>query len=136
MGRIITVLLSAALLFTLVACSDSNTSSTQTQEPAFIKDEPVPPGAEDARVVELIFTPQDIEPDHVTVQSGEKILFVITNIDEEGEHNFLSAGAAIPEIMVYGGQTVRRLWTAPETPGVYDAMCTIHPWIKMKFTVE
>lgn len=131
-----------ALLVTITACgSDKETSNTAaasspTAAVEYTKDEPIPAGAEDARVIELDFTPETILPNTVNIKAGEKILFVIKNTDEDGEHNFLSSTADLPEILVYGGQTVRRLWTAPGEPGVHEPLCTLHPWIKMTFIVE
>jgi hypothetical protein len=42
----------------------------------------------------------------------------------------------IKEILVTPGQTVRRLWMPPAKPGEYAAGCTIHPDIRMKFTLQ
>lgn len=92
--------------------------------------------ASEGRPIELTFTPETIEPNEITMKAGEKVLFIIKNTDDEGDHNFLSADAELPEILVGPEKTVQYSWTAPTTPGTYGAMCTIHPWIKMTFVVE
>ncbi len=102
-------------------------------------DEPVPAGAENARKIELAFTADDIQPDSVTMKTGEKVLFVIKNTDsgpKAEDHNFLNPEAGLSEILVHPGQTVRRLWTAPTKPGTYGPSCAIHPWIRMTFVVQ
>lgn len=137
MKRLLIILLGLLLVVTLTGCGGSQDQGELSEaELDYVLDEPVPEGAEDARVIELDFTTKTIEPNTVSMKAGEKILFVIKNTDPEGEHNFLDAAAGLPEIIVYPNQTVRRLWTAPAEPGEYEPMCTIHPWIKMKFIVE
>lgn len=101
-----------------------------------IMDEPVPSGAGDARHIELEFDPDTIIPNEVTIKAGEKILWVLTNTDDEEDHNFIEYEAGIDEILVVPGQTVRRLWTATNTPGTYEPYCAIHPWIRMTLIVE
>ncbi|ADU65317.1 hypothetical protein Selin_0569 [Desulfurispirillum indicum S5] len=134
MKRFLLLAAGVALAFTIMACGSDKSSEYAT--PDYIKDEPVPPGAEGARVVELEFTPETILPNTITLNAGEKALFVIRNTDEDGEHNFLSSEAELSEILVYGGQTVRRLWTVTDKPGTYEPLCTLHPWIKMTMIVE
>ncbi|HHW06891.1 MAG TPA: hypothetical protein GXX34_05070 [Clostridia bacterium] len=139
MKRLLVLLLCLLVALTMTACGGGNQDEVADAPEAgvdYVLDEPVPEGAEDARVIELEFTPQTIIPNEVTMKTGEKILFVIKNTDPDGEHNFLDAASGLPEILVYPSQTVRRLWTAPTTPGEYEPTCTIHPWIKMKFIVE
>ncbi|WP_027390210.1 cupredoxin domain-containing protein [Chrysiogenes arsenatis] len=151
MKKMIPFLVAASVALLLTACGNDakKTQSTSSATPAAaavttaapvtqetVKEEPAPAGAEDAREIILTFTPETIEPNEITMKAGEKILFVITNTDDEGEHNFLSAEAELPEILVNPEATVKRVWTAPTTPGTYGAMCTIHPWIKMTFVVE
>lgn len=139
MKRLLTILLCLLVAVAISACGGGNQAEDADLPESgtdYVLDEPVPEGAEDARVIELEFTPQTIIPNEVTMKAGEKILFVIKNTDDEGEHNFLDAASGLPEILVYPSQTVRRLWTAPTQPGEYEPMCTIHPWIKMKFIVE
>ncbi|MFZ5912300.1 MAG: cupredoxin domain-containing protein [Chloroflexota bacterium] len=104
-------------------------------------DEPVPAGAEDAMVVELEFTSEEIIPDTISIPAGQKVLFVIYNSDiEEGglneDHNLVAPDIGLREILVVPGQTVRRLWTAYDVPGKYRAGCTIHPWINMTIIIE
>lgn len=137
MKRLALILLGLLLAMTLTACGGGSQEADIPEAGVdYVLDEPVPEGAEDARVIELDFTTKTIEPNTVTMKAGEKILFVIKNTDPDGEHNFLDAASGLPEIMVYPNQTVRRLWNAPTQPGEYEPMCTIHPWIKMKFIVE
>ncbi len=117
-----------ALTLLVAACGSSN--------PPVVMDEPVPAGAEGAQVVELTFTPTDITPDKVTVKSGGKVLFVIKNTDPKEDHNLVGADIGLKEILVKPGQTVRRLWTPTGKAGEYPAGCTIHPEIRMKFTLQ
>ncbi len=106
-----------------------------------VMDEPVPAGAEDAMVVELEFTVDDIVPATVTIPAGQKVLFVIYNSDtKEGDlnedHNLVAPDIGLQEMIVVPGQTIRRLWTAYDVPGEYRAGCTIHSWIDMTIIIE
>ena len=106
-----------------------------------IIDEPVPAGAEDAMVIELEFTVDEIIPHTVTIPAGQKVLFVIYNSDtKEGDlnedHNLVAPDIGLQEMIVLPGQTIRRLWTADDVPGEYRAGCTIHSWIDMTIVIE
>ncbi|MBT7071127.1 MAG: hypothetical protein HN975_09595 [Anaerolineae bacterium] len=106
-----------------------------------IMDEPVPSGAEDAMVIELEFTVDEIIPHTVTIPAGQKVLFVIYNSDtKEGDlnedHNLVAPDIGLQEMIVLPGQTIRRLWTAYDVPGEYRAGCTIHSWIDMTIVIE
>ena len=106
-----------------------------------IMDEPVPAGAEDAMVIELEFTVDEIIPHTVTIPAGQKVLFVIYNSDtKEGDlnedHNLVAPDIGLQEMIVLPGQTIRRLWTAYDVPGEYRAGCTIHSWIDMTIVIE
>ncbi len=128
MKRLLVLLAFVAIGLLMAACGPS--------KPAVVMDEPMPAGAEGAQVVELQFTPTDIKPDKVTIKAGQKVLFVIKNTDTKEDHNLVSPDLAIKEILVVPGQTARRLWTPPTKPGEYPAGCTIHPDIRMKFTLQ
>lgn len=124
--------LAAALL--LAGCGGS-------KQVELVMDEPVPAGAEDALVIELEFTVDEIIPAEVSIPAGAKVLFVIFNSDtKEGDlnedHNLVSPEIGLKEIIVVPGQTVRRLWTAYDKPGEYRVGCTIHSWIDMRFNIE
>jgi len=126
-------LLSATVI--LVACGGGGGSDE------IIMDEPVPNGAEDAFLVELEFSAEEIIPYQITVPAGEKIYFVVYNSDtEEGDmnedHNLVGPDLGLREILVVPGQTVRRIWDGYDVPGTYKVGCTIHPWITMEITVE
>jgi len=130
---VIVLLLMAAVL--LAACGGGG----QSEE--IIMDEPMPKGGEDAFLVELEFSAEEIVPDHITIPAGEKILFVVFNSDTESgdmneDHNLVSPDLGLREILVVPGQTVRRIWEGYEEPGTYKVGCTIHPWIVMEITVE
>jgi plastocyanin len=104
-------------------------------------DEPVPAGAEDAMVVELEFTVDEIIPNQVTIPAGQEVLFVIYNSDtKEGDlnedHNLVAPDIVLKEMIVIPGQTIRRLWTAYDVPGEYRVGCTIHSWIDMTIVIE
>ena len=106
-----------------------------------IMDEPVPAGAEDAMVIELEFTVDEIIPHTVTIPAGQKVLFVIYNSDtKEGDlnedHNLVAPDIGLQEMIVLPGQIIRRLWTAYDVPGEYRAGCTIHSWIDMTIVIE
>lgn len=127
---ILAVLLLAAVL---TACSSGGGGEE------IIMDEPVPAGAEDAMVIELDFTADEIIPETVTIPAGEKVLFVITNtdtVDLNEDHNLVGPDIGLQEILVVPGQTARRLWTAYDVPGEYRVGCTIHPWIDMTIIIE
>jgi plastocyanin len=130
----VTILFLLALI--LSACGDGGGGGDD-----IIMDEPVPAGAEDAMVVELEFTSDEIIPDTISIPAGQKVLFVIYNSDiEEGglneDHNLVAPDIGLREILVVPGQTVRRLWTAYDVAGEYRAGCTIHPWITMTIIIE
>ena len=106
-----------------------------------VMDEPMPAGSENAFLVELEFTEDEIIPDKITIPAGQEILFVIVNSDtKEGglneDHNLVAPEIGLREIIVVPGQTVRRLWKSYGEPGTYRAGCTIHPWIVMEITIE
>jgi plastocyanin len=123
------------VVLALVACSGSNTGDE------VIMDEPVPAGAEDAYVVELEFTVDEIVPNTVAIPADTDVLFVIYNSDtKEGDlnedHNLVAPDIGLQEIIVRPGQTVRRVWHSYDQPGEYRVGCTIHPWIDMTVEIE
>lgn len=135
MKQIILLTLVLTLLLALTGCGGGG------REEEYVMDEPVPPGAEDAFVVELEFTVEEIIPNTVTIPAGAETLFVIYNSDtKEGDlnedHNLVSPDIGLKEIVVHPGQRVRRLWTAYDQPGTYRVGCTIHPWIDMTIVIE
>lgn len=136
MKRIFLISMLLLASFLLVACGNSDGGSGET-----VMDEPVPAGAEDAMVVELEFTVDEIIPNTVTIPAGQKVLFVIYNSDtKEGDlnedHNLVAPDIGMKEMIVVPGQTIRRLWTAYDQPGEYRAGCTIHSWIDMTIVIE
>ena len=131
---LISILLLASFL--LVACGNSDAGSGE-----IVMDEPVPAGAEDAMVVELEFTVDEIIPNTVTIPAGQEVLFVIYNSDtKEGDlnedHNLVAPEIGMKEMIVIPGQTIRRTWKAYDQPGEYRAGCTIHSWIDMTIVIE
>jgi len=134
MRKAIIILIVFLVGFLLAACGGSN-------EEDVVMDEPMPAGAENAFLVELEFTEDEIIPAEVTIPAGQEILFVITNSDtKEGglneDHNLVAPEIGLKEILVVPGQTVRRLWKSYDQPGAYRVGCTIHPWIVMEITIE
>jgi len=129
MRKLIVLVAVVAMMMLLVACGGSS-------KPPVVMDEPVPAGAEGAQVVELLFNTKDIVPATVTVKTGQKVLFVIKNTDPKEDHNLVSQDLGIKEILVVPGQTARRLWTPTAKAGDYNAGCTIHPYIRMKFVIQ
>lgn len=101
-----------------------------------IMNEPLPAEAGDARQIQLEFDPDTIIPNEITLGAAEQVVWVITNTDKDEDHTFIDYEAGLTETVVVPGQTVRRLWTAPTTPGKYEPYCTIHPWIRMVLIVE
>jgi plastocyanin len=128
MRTVLPIIILLCLVVLVVACGGS--------QQQVVMDEPVPAGAEGAQVVELIFTSTEIKPDKVSVKSGAKVLFVIKNTDKQDDHNLVGADIGLKEILVKPGQTARRLWTAPTKTGEFPSGCTIHPEIRMKFTIQ
>jgi len=134
MKKAIIILIVLLVGFMLTACGGDN-------EEDVVMDEPMPAGAENAFLVELEFTEDEIIPNHITIPAGQEILFVIKNSDtKEGglneDHNLVAPEIGLKEILVVPGQTVRRLWKSYGEPGTYRAGCTIHPWIVMEITIE
>ena len=124
----------AVVVLSLAACGGGSPAGDE-----IVMDEPVPAGAEDAMLVELEFTVDEIVPNHVSIPAGQDVLFVIYNSDtEEGDlnedHNLVAPDIGLQEMLVVPGQTIRRTWTAYDQPGEYRAGCTIHSWIDM--TIE
>jgi len=122
--------------FMLAACGDKGNGSGEV-----VMDEPVPSGAEDAMVVDLEFTVDEIIPNTVNIPAGQKVLFVIHNSDTKPgdlneDHNLVAPDINMKEMIVVPGQTIRRLWTAYDVPGEYRAGCTIHSWIDMTIVIE
>ena len=103
---------------------------TQTTAPATpAAQSPTQPAAGGVLRFELFLTIYDMRPSEMTVKVGQKVHWVITNEDTE-EHDLVSAGAKLKSILVEGKRTVEVDWTAPDTPGTYEAICTIHREIK------
>ncbi|MBI4789198.1 MAG: cupredoxin domain-containing protein [Chloroflexi bacterium] len=125
----------AFLVIILVIIALSSVACGGGQAPV-VMDEPVPAGAEGAKIVELTFSSADITPDKVSIKAGEKVLFVIKNTDKQDDHNLVGTDIGLKEILVKPGQTVRRLWTAPAKTGEFPSGCTIHPEIRMKFNLQ
>jgi plastocyanin len=123
--------------FILAACGGGGDAGSGD----VVMDEPVPAGAENATVVELEFTADEIIPNTVSIPAGQEVLFVIYNSDtNEGDlnedHNLVAPDIGLKEMIVVPGQTIRRLWTAYDEPGEYRVGCTIHPWIDMTLVIE
>jgi len=136
MKKYVSVLILLFVALILAACGGGGNAGDEV-----IMDEPVPPGAEGAMVVELEFTVDEIVPDKITIPADTDILFVIHNSDtKEGDlnedHNLVEPEIGLQEILVMPGQTVRRLWHSYDKPGEYRVGCTIHPWINMTFVIE
>jgi len=136
MKKTITILMLLLAGFMLLAACGGGGGGDE-----IIIDEPVPAGAEDAMVIELEFTVDEIIPHTVTIPAGQKVLFVIYNSDtKEGDlnedHNLVAPDIGLQEMIVLPGQTIRRLWTAYDVPGEYRAGCTIHSWIDMTIVIE
>lgn len=125
----------AFLVIILVIIALSSVACGGGQAPV-VMDEPVPAGAEGAKIVELTFSSADITPDKVSIKAGGKVLFVIKNTDKQDDHNLVGTDIGLKEILVKPGQTVRRLWTAPAKTGEFPSGCTIHPEIRMKFNLQ
>lgn len=134
MKKVILSALVLAFLLAVAGCGGSGGGGGQ--EESYVMDEPMPAGAEGAHQIDLTFTKYDIDPDEITVKAGEKVLFVIENVDDVEDHNMVGSDINVKEMMVHPGQTVRRLWTAYDQPGEYVIGCTIHPEIRMKVMIE
>ena len=135
MKKIFLISMMMLAVFILAACGGGGDIDE------IIMDEPVPAGAEDAMVVELEFTVDEIIPNQVTIPAGQEVLFVIYNSDtKEGDlnedHNLVAPDIVLKEMIVIPGQTIRRLWTAYDVPGEYRVGCTIHSWIDMTIVIE
>lgn len=127
------------VLTLLLALALTSCGGGKAAEGGIVMDEPAPAGAEDALIVNLEFTADEIVPTKVSIPAGKKVLFVIYNSDtKEGDlnedHNLVAPDIGMKEMIVVPGQTIRRLWTAYDVPGEYRVGCTIHSWIDM--TIE
>ncbi len=74
----------------------------------------------------------------LTVKVGEQVRFTLVNKDDE-KHNFVNAQVGLPKSAapdVGGGKTGSFVWTVPDRPGTYDFICTYHPWMVVKVTIE
>jgi plastocyanin len=136
MKKVFILLIVFLAVMMLAACGGNNAVENDVT-----MNEPVPVGAEDAFVVELEFSEQEIIPDRITIPGDTDILFVIYNSDtNEGglneDHNLVGPEIGLTEILVIPGQTVRRLWHSFGEPGEYRVGCTIHPWIQMTIVIE
>ena len=79
------------------------------------------------------------EPKVVTVRTGEKVTFVVTN-QGKNDHEFESieeGEAGIEEVLIPAGKTRRVAWTAPSKPGTYPVYCDLpyHRELGMEFTL-
>ena len=136
MKKAIYIFWAILVVLIIAACGGNNAVESDA-----IMDEPVPPGAENAVVVELEFTADEIIPNKITIPADTDILFVIYNSDtKQGDinedHNLVGPEIGLNEILVVPGQTVRRLWHSYDVPGEYRVGCTIHPWIDMTIVIE
>ncbi|MBI2817972.1 MAG: cupredoxin domain-containing protein [Acidobacteria bacterium] len=74
-------------------------------------------------------------PATLEVTAGQKITFEFQNKDEV-DHNVVSNEAALPEVVLGGGQTKTVEWTAPSKPGAYKFVCTYHRGMDMTVNVK
>ena len=135
------VIFTFSISFVLIAMITSGCGGNNAVAENVVMEEPVPPGAEDAFLVELEFSEDEIIPDRVTIPADTDILFVIYNSDtNEGglneDHNLVGPEIGLNEILVVPGQTVRRIWHSFGESGEYRVGCTIHPWIDMTIVIE
>lgn len=108
----------------------SAAAATQAPATAATQAPAAPPAAAgDAQVINITLTIYDMQPPEVTVKAGSKVHFVFKNTDTE-EHDVVSAAGKLKSILVPGGKTVEADWSVPETPGTFEAICTIHREIK------
>ena len=74
----------------------------------------------------------------LTVKVGEQIRFTMVNQDDE-KHNLVNAAAGLPKSAapdIGGGRTGSFTWTVPDTPGTFNFICTYHPWMVLKITIQ
>ena len=71
----------------------------------------------------------------VNVKKGETIKFSFTNQDNFA-HNVISQDGKLAYTFLPANQTTTVLWTAPAQAGTYEFICTFHPNMEFKVTVE
>ncbi len=67
-----------------------------------------------------------MKPGEITVKAGSQVHFIITNKDQDEEHNLVNGAIKLKEIRVFPKQIVEADWSVPDKPGDYEVPCSIH----------
>ncbi|HZW04328.1 MAG TPA: cupredoxin domain-containing protein, partial [Anaerolineaceae bacterium] len=100
------------------------------------------PGAPAAVTLQLSATDNQFSTNQFTVPAGAQVVIEFVNNDAV-PHNFaLFESSALENEIFVGdtitgpGESITYEFTAPDTPGDYYFLCTVHPFMNGTFTVE
>ncbi|MBI4308104.1 MAG: cupredoxin domain-containing protein [Chloroflexi bacterium] len=85
--------------------------------------------------IALVGNKNQFEPNAIKLKAGERVRIALSNKDDE-PHNLVGKDVNIVSSLVKPGGTEKLNLTAPTKPGTYTLVCTIHPSMEIKVTVE
>lgn len=91
--------------------------------------------AVDLREVAVVGNNNQFEPKAIKLKAGEKVRIALSNKDDE-PHNLVGKDVTLITSLIKPGGTEKIEWTVPTKPGTYTLVCTIHPNMELKATVE
>ena len=95
---------------------------------------PVPATQAIDREIKVAARNLQFDPARVVLKQGETVRFTFSNQDPYA-HNFGSADARIPFILLPANGTASTLWVAAQK-GTYTALCTLHPGMQISLVAE
>jgi plastocyanin len=96
---------------------------------------PVPANQPIDREVKVTARNLQFDVTRLVVKKGETVKFAITNQDAVA-HNFVSQEGKIAYTYLPPNVTASVVWVAPQTPGIFTALCTFHAGMQMQVVVE